>query len=86
MADELLPLTPLEFDLLFRLARSAGDVLERDVLLREVWGYEHAGYARTVDSHVTRVRRKLARAGVNDAIRTVHGVGYCLELTPRHER
>ncbi len=81
-----LELAPLEFDLLLRLARSAGDVLERELLLREVWGYEHAGYARTIDSHVTRIRRKLAQAGVKDAIRTVHGVGYCFELMPEETR
>ena len=86
VGEEALVLSPLEFDLLFRLARSAGEVLERDVLLRDVWGYEHAGYARTVDSHVTRVRKKLAQAGIQEAIRTVHGVGYCLELTARQER
>jgi DNA-binding response OmpR family regulator len=74
-----LELAPLEFDLLLYLVRSAGQVLERDLLLREVWGYEHAGYARTVDSHVTRIRRKLALAGLRDVIRTVHGVGYCFE-------
>lgn len=72
-------LAPLEFDLLLCLVRAGGQVLERDRLLREVWGYEHAGYARTVDSHVTRVRRKLAQAGMRDAIRTVHGVGYRFE-------
>ena len=86
VGSEALVLTPLEFDLLFRLARSAGEVLERDVLLRDVWGYDHAGYARTVDSHVTRVRKKLAQAGFHDAIRTVHGVGYCLELPDGRER
>jgi DNA-binding response OmpR family regulator len=75
--------TPLEFDLLWRLARSAGHVLERELLLRDVWGYEHAGYARTVDSHVTRLRKKLTQAGLADPIRTVHGVGYCFDTGDR---
>ncbi len=74
--DIALELAPLEFDLLLHLVRSPSQVLERERLLRDVWGYDHPGYARTVDSHVTRLRRKLAQAGIQDVIRTVHGVGY----------
>ncbi|UJR79946.1 DNA-binding response regulator in two-component regulatory system with KdpD [Sandaracinus amylolyticus] len=77
-------LTPKEFDLLVHLAQHPGHVLEREDLLVEVWGYRHAGYARTVDSHVTRVRKKLAAAGLAyDPITTVHGVGYRFE--PRED-
>ena len=51
-----------------------------DTLLRTVWGYHHDGYQRTVDSHITRVRRKLESAGASPAmIVTVHGVGYRFE-------
>lgn len=72
-----LRLTPKELDLLAHLAQRPGRVLEREELLAEVWGYSHAGYARTVDSHVTRVRKKLAAAGLTfEPITTVHGVGY----------
>jgi DNA-binding response OmpR family regulator len=80
--DDELRLAPMEFDLLVRLCRSPGEVLDRDRLLKDVWGYTHGGYARTVDSHVTRLRRKLAKAGLEGAIVTVHGVGYRLELDP----
>lgn len=70
-------LTPKELDLLVHLAERPGNVLDRDSLLAEVWGYSHAGYARTVDSHVTRIRKKLAAAGLSpEPIATVHGVGY----------
>lgn len=70
-------LTPKELDLLVHLAQRPARVLEREELLAEVWGYRHAGYARTVDSHVTRVRKKLSSAGLAwDPITTVHGVGY----------
>lgn len=70
-------LTPKELDLLVHLAERPGTVLDRDSLLAEVWGYRHAGYARTVDSHVTRIRKKLALAGLSpEPIATVHGVGY----------
>jgi DNA-binding response OmpR family regulator len=73
-------LTPKEHDLLVHLASHRGLVLDRETLLVEVWGYSHAGYARTVDSHVTRVRKKLEAAGLGrDPITTVHGVGYRFE-------
>ena len=76
-------LTPKELDLLAHLAQRPGVVIEREELLAEVWGYRHAGYARTVDSHVTRVRKKLASAGLRaDPITTVHGVGYRFDAVP----
>ncbi|MBX7192666.1 MAG: response regulator transcription factor [Sandaracinaceae bacterium] len=73
-------LTPKEHDLLVHLATHRGVVLDRERLLVDVWGYTHAGYARTVDSHVTRIRKKLEAAGLSEApITTVHGVGYRYE-------
>lgn len=73
-------LTPKEHDLLVHLASHRGVVLDRERLLLEVWGYSHAGYARTVDSHVTRIRKKLEAAGLGrDPIATVHGIGYRFE-------
>jgi len=75
-----LELTPLEFDLLDYLAERARQVVTRDELLSAVWGYSHNGYARTVDTHVTRLRRKLGAAGLDAGmLRTVHGVGYAFE-------
>jgi DNA-binding response OmpR family regulator len=75
-------LTPMEFDMLLYLARRPAIVLAREELLTEVWGYGHAGYVRTVDSHVTRVRKKLSAAGLRaDVLRTVHGRGYAFEPT-----
>ena len=64
-------LTPTEFDLLWSLA-TVGAVRTRQQLLLEVWGYRDGSGARTVDSHVRSLRRKLG----DDIIRTVHGVGY----------
>jgi len=78
-----LVLTPLEFDLLYYLAERAPEVVTRDQLLQDVWGYAHNGYARTVDTHVTRLRRKLSAAGLDAGmLRTVHGVGYAFEPGP----
>ncbi|MGQ0519909.1 MAG: response regulator transcription factor [Actinomycetota bacterium] len=67
--------TPTEFDLLSLLAGRPGVVFTRDQLLAEVWGYRDGSGARTVDSHIRSLRRKLG-AGT---IRTVHGVGYAAE-------
>jgi DNA-binding response OmpR family regulator len=67
-------LTPLEFDLLSCLAERPQQVLTREQLLAQVWGWADASGTRTVDSHVKAVRRKLGA----DVIRTVHGVGYAV--------
>ena len=76
----LLPLTRLEFDLLETLARHAGQVLSREQLLDQVWGYDYYGDARAVDSAVKRLRAKLRESGGNpDIVSTVRGVGYRLE-------
>jgi DNA-binding response OmpR family regulator len=72
--------TPKEYDLLTHLVAHSGIILDRERLLVDVWGYAHAGYARTVDSHVTRIRKKLEAAGLEfDPITTVHGIGYRYE-------
>jgi DNA-binding response OmpR family regulator len=71
-------LTATEFALLEHLARRPGVVLSRERLLEEVWDYADATGARTVDSHVAGLRRKLG-PGV---VRTVHGVGYALQERP----
>lgn len=71
-AGEEIHLTPTEFDLLVFLGRRPGQVLTREQLLTEVWGYRDGSGARTVDSHIRALRQKLGP----DVVRTVHGVGY----------
>jgi DNA-binding response OmpR family regulator len=71
-AGETVHLTPTEFDLLACLLDADGAVLTRVELLHAVWGYRDGSGARTVDSHVRAVRRKLG----DDVVRTVHAVGY----------
>jgi DNA-binding response OmpR family regulator len=68
-------LTPTEFDLLLHLASRPGVVTTREQMLNSVWGYTDGSGARTVDSHVRALRRKLG----DDIVRTVHGVGYAVE-------
>lgn len=70
-------LTPLEFDLLYQLASHPGVVFSREQLLMDVWGYRDGSGARTIDSHIGALRRKLGQ----DLVRTVHGVGYALEVS-----
>ena len=75
-------LTPTEFDILALLGDKAGVVFTRERLLADIWGYRDGFGARTVDSHVQALRRKLGAS----VIRTVHGVGYAAgddELSPK---
>jgi DNA-binding response OmpR family regulator len=72
---ELVHLTPTEFDLLVYLAARPSRVATRDELLEQVWGYDVPSGARTVDSHVRSLRRKLGAP----IVRTVHGVGYAAQ-------
>jgi len=67
-------LTATEFKLLVELIRSRGKVQTRDQLLDKVWGYQFEGYARTVDTHVRRLRQKLGLYSY--WVETVRGVGY----------
>ena len=72
-----LQLKPREFDLLAYFLRYPGQVLKRDRLLRNVWGYESAGDTRTVDVHVRWLRGKIEADPTNPTrIQTVRGVGY----------
>jgi DNA-binding response OmpR family regulator len=75
--DVRLPLTISEFLLLAALARRPGHVRSRDQLLDEVHGDDETGSERTIDSHVKRLRRKLALAAEGfDPVEAVYGLGY----------
>ncbi|MDO5662995.1 MAG: MtrAB system response regulator MtrA [Brachybacterium sp.] len=75
--EEAILLTPLEFDLLSQLARKPWQVFTREVLLREVWGYQHNADTRLVNVHVQRLRAKVEHDPENPRIvLTVRGVGY----------
>ena len=67
-------LTLKEFQLLCYLIRNKGNVMTRDQILQEIWGYEFDGENRTVDVHIRTLRTKLDKAG--DLIETVRGIGY----------
>ncbi|HET7902217.1 MAG TPA: response regulator transcription factor [Candidatus Nanopelagicales bacterium] len=74
---EEIALTPKEYDLLLVLIRRAGLVVPRDELMREVWQTEWFGATKTLDMHISTLRRKLGDAG--SCISTVRGVGFRLE-------
>ena len=77
--DVELDLTALEFGLLYTLARHAGQVLSREQLLEQVWGYDYYGDLRAVDAAIKRLRAKLRHAAPEaEVIVTVRGVGYKL--------
>ena len=71
---EEVSLTQKEFELLCLLLKNRGQVLSRERLISEVWGYSFAGESRTVDVHVRTLRQKLGAAG--SCIETVRGYGY----------
>jgi DNA-binding response OmpR family regulator len=77
-----LDLTYKEFELLKFLAQRPGRVCDRDLLLREVWGYDYYGGTRTVDVHIRRLRAKLG-AEHETLIETIRNVGYRLVPKPR---
>jgi DNA-binding response OmpR family regulator len=69
-----LELTPKEYELLLLLASHPGRAFSREFLLQHLWGYDYDGFDRTVDTHMTRLRKKLGSVG--EKIVTVWGVGY----------
>jgi DNA-binding response OmpR family regulator len=67
-----------EYELLLKLASDPHRVFTKDELLRDVWGFRAQGRTRTLDSHASRLRRRLARLDGDTYVRNVWGVGYCL--------
>lgn len=81
--SEELELTPKEFDLLAMLVRDAGTVVTREQIMREVWDTNWFGSTKTVDMHVSWLRRKLGDdANQPQYIATVRGVGLRFERSP----
>ena len=78
--DELLELTPKEFELLLYLIERQGRVITREHMLNSVWNYEFAGDSRIVDVHISHLRDKLEENPKQPKlIKTVRGLGYKLE-------
>ncbi len=75
-----LELTSVEFGLLQVLLREAGRVVTREALVDEVLGRKFSPFDRSIDMHVSKVRKKLGDSGSEDYIKTVRGAGYIFAM------
>jgi DNA-binding response OmpR family regulator len=78
LAGRAVQLSAKEFDLLVALAEDPDRVFRKEELLRDVWGFRSLGRTRTLDSHASRLRRKLNSEGEAGYVVNVWGVGYRL--------
>ncbi|MBE6775098.1 MAG: response regulator transcription factor [Ruminococcaceae bacterium] len=74
---EEIKITSKEYQLLILLMKNSPNVMERDIILEKIWGFEYCGNDRTIDTHIKMLRRSLGDYG--EKIRTVRGVGYSFE-------
>ena len=76
--EQPITLTPIQFRLLWCLAQSQYEVLSKAYLYQTVLDKSFSLYDRTLDMHISRVRKKLVEAGMpTERLVTVHGKGYC---------
>lgn len=76
--DQEIELSYKEFELLTYFAENRGIALSREKILNNVWNYDYFGDARTIDTHVKKLRSKMGEKG--DLIKTIWGMGYKLEV------
>lgn len=77
IADTMIDLSYKEFELLTYFMENKGIALSREVILNHVWNYDYFGDARTIDTHVKKLRSKLGEKG--EHIQTIWGLGYKFE-------
>lgn len=77
--DQPLHLTRKEFEILAMLIRKSGQVVPRDALLAALWRTPLPENSKSLDMHMSSLRRKLAAAGSSEIVRTLRGVGFRLE-------
>lgn len=82
LGGESIPLRPKEFEVLLYLVQRPGVVVTRDDLMNIVWGFDYIGGQRTVDVHVSSLRKKLEMNQQSVQIESIRGVGYKLVATP----
>lgn len=80
LAGEQVPLRPKEFEVLLYLIQRPGMVITRDDLMNVVWGFDYIGGQRTVDVHVSSLRKKLELGANSVCIESIRGVGYKLVM------
>ena len=77
-AGKHIELTPKEFELLEYFIDNKGIALSREKILNNVWNYDYFGDARTIDTHVKKLRKKMGEKG--EYIKTIWGMGYKFEV------
>ncbi len=75
-----LDLTPKEYELLLLLASHPGRAFSREFLLQQLWGYDYDGFDRTVDTHITRLRKKLGTPGEKIVAKTGKSATILLQI------
>jgi two-component system, OmpR family, response regulator ResD len=80
VGGENIPCTPKEVEILHLLASHPGQVMDREQILSQVWGYDYFGDTRTVDTHIKRIRQKITLDKAPWGLITVYGVGYKFEV------
>lgn len=78
IGEQNIELSYKEFELLVYFVENAGIALSREKILNNVWNYDYFGDARTIDTHVKKLRSKLGKQG--DYIKTIWGMGYKFEV------
>ena len=78
ISGEPVDLSNKEFELLAYFMENQGMALSREKILNNVWNYDYFGDARTIDTHVKKLRSKLGAKG--DCIKTIWGMGYKFEV------
>lgn len=81
--NELVDLTPKEYELLKYFMNNKNIALSRDAILSNIWGYDFYGDERTVDTHVKTLRNSLGK--YRDVIKTVRGMGYKFDVKEKNE-
>ena len=77
--DTLLTLTPTEFKIMYALLEYPGQVFSRLQLLERAYGDIYEGYERSIDTHISNLRRKLEKTASQISIKSVYGIGYKVE-------
>jgi DNA-binding response OmpR family regulator len=78
--DEVIQLSPREFQIFDLLVQNLGIVVPRDILLDRIWGMEADVSSNNIDSYIKILRKKLDLGDGETAIKTVRGIGYKLEV------
>ncbi|UAW98927.1 response regulator transcription factor [Halopseudomonas nanhaiensis] len=74
--QQMIDITPIQFRLLWQLVAQRGEALSKAYLYRLVFDRDYSRYDRSLEMHISRIRRRLQQAGLADPIQTLHGRGY----------